>query len=79
MKVLNLEPGLLKLMTTVFRSRGLNPTAADAKAKQQLTAATKVFQAACRKCMTDKMRHGGGAEDAISRGRRAVVAWAHRQ
>ena len=77
MQVHNLEAGLHKLMTTVFRSRGLGASTAEAKAAQHLSGATKAFNDKCKEVVRDKMRRGG-VNDSIAHARREVVKWAHR-
>lgn len=78
MQIHNLEHGLRKAMTLVFRSKGLSANAADTKAKQHLNAATALFQTKCRECARDRKFGSGSPEMAIGRAKREVMAWAHR-
>jgi len=84
MHVQNLEPGLRRAMTAVFRQKGLSEDQASSKVTRHLEAAREVFSAACR-IPSLVAKKGRGPRTAsfqrgsapLERAMRAVVKWAH--
>ena len=84
MHIQNLEPGLRRAMTAVFRQQGLSEAQASAKVAKHLQAASDVFHAKCKEgpLMAKSLRgpaaaafRGGPAP--FEHAMREVVRWAH--
>ena len=84
MHIKNLEPGLRRAMTAVFRQKGLSEAQASAKVAKHLQAACDVFHAKCKEGpMLSRSLRGPAATAfrespaAADHAMREVVRWAH--
>ena len=84
MQIQNLEPGLRRAMTAVFRQKGLSEAQASAKVAKHLQAACSVFHAKCKEGPVMARNLRGPAAAAFRGGpaphehaMREVVRWAH--